>query len=838
MYNALMRNRDNIILMLLSLVAFHFSFGFERLDPCNIDWLFRARADWGTHYLGWAFFREDSWHYPIGNMSGYMYPLGTNVGFTDSIPLFAIPFKLISGLLPEDFQYIGIWLLFCIFLNGYFSLKILTFYRVGKILPFILICFVLVSPIVIYRQAHPALCAHWLLIGSLYNYLSMGATSRFSERLCSQIILLGLSCFITPYLAVVVLAFFAIMCWRSWAIDKNLTLKKTFIYLGSALTLTFVCWVLLGIVGLSKKVDNDSTGFFGIYKMNLNALYNPLGFSKFLPQQKLVSDYQHDAFMYLGLGVLLIGLVAVIYAIYMMVTRKKTYFRKPMIPLLVLSFFLGIFAVTQQVSFNDSILFEIPLLDKLSYLGDTFRASGRFFWSVYYLIILFFFVLYSKLPVSRNIKIGAAVFLFGLQAYDISAIYHKTGDKHGTYEPPLRNDAWNMIFKDFKNIITVMPFEQNLIAPMDYQDIAYLAYKNGNNITNGYSARNNGKAMTEYSKKVVKDIISSNFSEDDLYITNSNNLRFFGQAYKNGMISVTNYDGYFFIYKKDKRLKLPENTPAEKNAVTRAATSGLASAKFLEVPPLPPSQVRVKYNFESQFYENEALQASGWAFVESTQNNVGDSIFLYLSSPKKTYRINTTPKERKDITIVFKAANLDNSGFEGFAFTGNVDEGEYTLRVAIREKSGAWKYSDGPILNIGVKEFVQPKISRLSATKITELRHGIDSFDYQKDILQIRGWAALDRTDSKNTTIELLLHDGSNYWALAAVSENRPDVTKGIGDGYNRDQSGFNAKVNMSGVPSGTYKLILHLSNHDTSTNVYYDTNKIVSVRAKHVQNN
>src|SRR5690606_14740021 len=101
------KNADNTILVGLSLIVYHFAYGLSRLNPTNINWLFQTREDWASHYLGWAFYRDSAWTFPLGDMTGYMHPMGTNIGFTDSIPLLALPLKLISFALPDDFQYFG-----------------------------------------------------------------------------------------------------------------------------------------------------------------------------------------------------------------------------------------------------------------------------------------------------------------------------------------------------------------------------------------------------------------------------------------------------------------------------------------------------------------------------------------------------------------------------------------------------------------------------------------------------------------------------------------------------------------------------------------------------------
>ena len=51
--------------------------------------------------------------------------------FTDSVPLLAVFFKLFRGVLPEQFQYFGLWGLLCFALQGAFG-ALLIFHYVGK----------------------------------------------------------------------------------------------------------------------------------------------------------------------------------------------------------------------------------------------------------------------------------------------------------------------------------------------------------------------------------------------------------------------------------------------------------------------------------------------------------------------------------------------------------------------------------------------------------------------------------------------------------------------------------------------------------------------------------
>ena len=245
--------KSSLILLLLTIVAFHFSLGFEKFNPCNISWLFEARLDWSTHYLGWGFFRDAPWQFPLGTINNYYYPIGTNIGFTDSIPLMALLFKTIGFLLPENFQYFGIWLFLCMLLNGYYSLKIFKYFKVDAVLSYLLVIFILINPVFIFRQIHPSYCAHWLLIGSIYLYLSTkNDIGQINKNIRHFLILLFLSSLITVYLTVAVFGFFALFLFKNYYFEKKINPKKGIVYLFLSLTLIFVSWVLVGLIDFSN----------------------------------------------------------------------------------------------------------------------------------------------------------------------------------------------------------------------------------------------------------------------------------------------------------------------------------------------------------------------------------------------------------------------------------------------------------------------------------------------------------------------------------------------------------------------------------------------------------
>ena len=107
------QGNKNIILYLLSLIlvliVFQISYGLDIVIPTNINWLLSARHDWGQHYLGWAFYRNEHWTFPIGNIDKLCYPVSTNVGYWDSIPLLAFfCLKLVSKFCPAIKAFISL----------------------------------------------------------------------------------------------------------------------------------------------------------------------------------------------------------------------------------------------------------------------------------------------------------------------------------------------------------------------------------------------------------------------------------------------------------------------------------------------------------------------------------------------------------------------------------------------------------------------------------------------------------------------------------------------------------------------------------------------------------
>ena len=101
----------------LGAVTFIVIFGASMISPSNTNWLFAYTSDATQHHLGWVFFRNSPWTFPIGLTDGLTCDGLVSCMYSDSIPLFGLIFKILSPILPDTFQFLGLWGMICFALN-------------------------------------------------------------------------------------------------------------------------------------------------------------------------------------------------------------------------------------------------------------------------------------------------------------------------------------------------------------------------------------------------------------------------------------------------------------------------------------------------------------------------------------------------------------------------------------------------------------------------------------------------------------------------------------------------------------------------------------------------
>lgn len=362
---------ETLLALAVGCLAFAAFGGWRILDPTRTAWLYQG--DFAQHWLGWQFFRETPLlQFPLGRNDNWGLEIGSTIVFTDSIPLLALAFKAFSAWLPRHFQYFGLWVLAGTLLQAALGARLLR--RLGAdAASAVLGCafFALAPPMLFRLQGHMALSAHWTLLAALL--LALGRAFRPGRWLA----LLAAGLLVHAYLFAMLFALFLADLARR-TLHREAGTARLAGALAAALALSLG---IMAVVGYFAAGESGAGGF-GVFRLNLNALFNPLArWSAFLPAQpEGYGDF--EGFNYLGLG----GLAAVLLAGALRLPRGRRTL-PPLAPLAVCCALLTLFALSDHVALGRQELLHYQLPPVLERAASTFRSSGRFFWPPFYLLL-------------------------------------------------------------------------------------------------------------------------------------------------------------------------------------------------------------------------------------------------------------------------------------------------------------------------------------------------------------------------------------------------------------------------------------------------------------------
>lgn len=513
---------DRLLPLLVGAVAFVLIAGIDILVPTHVDWLMRG-GDSAQHWLGWQFFRQSPLlQWPLGANPDYGMALGSSIVFSDSIPLLALAFKPFSVVVPDTFQYFGLWLLACFLLQSYFAWKLLGLFTPNRWLRLLGCAFFLIAPAWLWRlRGHHALFGHWTLLAAIWLYFS----TRFSARRWTG--LLVVTALIHAYLLAMVLAIhLADLVQRGWTRQLSVSSAGRNV-LVAGLSVAAVMWAagyfMLGI--------DSAPGGFGIYRMDLLSLLDPDDIWSMLLPNRDQQPGQYEGFNFLGTGMLGLGLIAGLATAWphgpkhrapLLDTPPAAASAQPegsaaqIAPIVVVSLVLFLFAITNQVTIAGREVLSYPLPTWVQPLADTFRSSGRFFWPVYYLLYLAIFQrLFTRLSTRSAIIICSVALL--VQSVDSQAArewYGKRLAAAPSWSSPLRSALWNDIATRYRKIIVVPPHN----ASPDWKALARFAVDHGMAINTGYFARIDHAMEQQAGRRIVASIVHNRLDADSVYI--------------------------------------------------------------------------------------------------------------------------------------------------------------------------------------------------------------------------------------------------------------------------------------------------------------------------------
>lgn len=519
----MVKERKNcVIAASLGGIAFLLIYGIKILNPQYTDWLLMG-GDPSQHYLGWEFYRRSDWFFPLGLTDQLAYPLKTSVIYTDSIPLFAVFFKLFRHILPAQFQYFGIWGLLCFILQGYYAARILSeriSYRIAVLIGSV--SFIL-SPIMIFRMYyHTALAAHWLILLAIYFFTKhekeyMGILKPVMQWGILGILTGSIHMYFVPMCGAILLGYILCSVWKA----KKISIK--FMYPGISFSAGLVLTVYL-LGGFSSGVD-VGTNNLGLFSFNLNAFFNPMSYSSILKNTSLwnlpfYTQGQYEGFAYLGLGIILLCIIGAVAVIIKLAKKKKPTVYQIMIGLMSIG--LIVFAASPTITWNDKLVLQLPYSSTLYKYWGIFGSSGRMAWPVVYFLMLFGICSIANSMVLERKKLPIAVLLLAclVQIGDLSGqLYrrHENYSNEGVYQSPLVGTVWDDIVSSgkYKNIVWVT----HNIEHTDIIQTAILAMKNQMTMGNFYFARGIDKRgiIEEQLEHVSEDCVYVFLKSDDSF---------------------------------------------------------------------------------------------------------------------------------------------------------------------------------------------------------------------------------------------------------------------------------------------------------------------------------
>ncbi len=489
-FTHLLRGAGPLVAALFGVVWFARLAGVRALDPTNFGWVLTGE-DWSAHVLGWWFFRIEPWALPLGRLDGLMYPLGTSVAYSDSLPLVAVLLKPFSPLLPEGFHYIGLWLAFCFAANAFSGAWMVRRIGGGFLAQVGAGALLATTPVFLPRLGHEALCAHFLLVVLVALHLEAPRDWRHTRRsLVLAGVIVAVSGGIHPYLAAMALPLAAALAVRSALIDRTAPMISALVAPAAYAVVLFATFALFGYVG--GGIPQRAEGF-GWWNADLTTLINSRGFSHLLPELRPGRPH-HEGFGFLGLGVLALLPLALVIAL---LRRSRASFgaelptgvRPPSrvwryLPLALVSLGALVFALATEVKAGPHTLFRADaLFAPLEPLNAAFRSSGRFVWILHYTLTLAAVAAVVRGFAPRHLLAGLILIAAaGLQAADTK--FQRRGlFERSAIDAGLRSPLWGSLGAHYRHLALVPPQQAWVGSPCEGElpghlryPFAYLAY--------------------------------------------------------------------------------------------------------------------------------------------------------------------------------------------------------------------------------------------------------------------------------------------------------------------------------------------------------------------------
>ena len=572
-------------------VVFIYATGGRIIDPTNRDWL--MLGDSAQHYLGWAFFRDTPLlQWPIGANPKLGLDFASSIVFTDSIPLAAFVFKPLNVVLPETFQYLGVWIWMCFVLQAYFGVRLLARRVADRSLCGLGAALIVLAPVLSYRLVHQgyghiALVSHFVILAALDLYLDeRGSVRKWAILICCALLIQAY------FVPMVVAIWLASMVSRRLAIRD--TARQVAIVLGSLGIVAVVSgFASLGgrlFVGDSSVTPEDFPYRFRWQPMALvdSATDFSTGWSHVMADQlELFGDV--EGFTYLGSGLLLVVLPAVVLSmlrkrsgivsardvvvvlgivaacafvvpsrlfstgiavmlfVVVAVIAGRSIRERRHRALLVAAVLLGVYSMTMRPGVGRRTFFEYDLVPVLEQFTQTFRTHARSSWVLYYVVLLALVVLVAtRLP--RRLAIGVLALAVVVSVVDsnpaMSQVRHRFTSQP-VWVNQLDDPMWEEVVQGRDAIITYPPLNNDLEGRWIH--IEDFVQRRGMATNAGYFSRWSIDTYVRVNQRLHDELRAGEFDPKSLYVIFDPDMWAFLSSDPTRFAFIGDIDGYLVV---------------------------------------------------------------------------------------------------------------------------------------------------------------------------------------------------------------------------------------------------------------------------------------------------
>ena len=551
------KNKINFLFLFISFFYLILIIGLDNISFQSTGWL-HAGNDRTLPQLGWHFFKNDIWRFPLGSNPNYGDELGSSIIFADTIPILALIFKMFRSLIPDNFQYISLWYFICFYLQLFFSFKIIKKFTNSVLYSLIGSFFFLITPIFMWKLAMiPALAGQWTLLIALY----LGLSKKIDQAKWSWFFLIILSSLINFYFMIMIIAAYSLLRIFNLKFDKINIIK----FIKDIIFITTFLLLVLYVAGYFqvRMVDAMALGF-GRDKLNLLSIFDSVNttdgirWSWFLPDIKLDHYEENEGFNYFGLGQMLLFLFAFLlffnknYKINLQSIKNNKNIKK----FFFISIFFTLWALSNKISLGSYTLLEIPLNKYIYGLFSIVRPTGRLFWIVsYFLLILTIIIIYQCFDKRKSLIILFSFLL--IQIADTSiGIKQCMNSLIVNDSAHVKDQLWKDLFGKYKIIKNTYP--RNYAGV--FSKFSYSIEKNNIIKTNLVKlGRVNRKTIADARHHLYDNFRKKDLSLDTVYvITNLSHLRHLKYLFKNENVGFFYRDNVWVMVANEKE-KMNEN---------------------------------------------------------------------------------------------------------------------------------------------------------------------------------------------------------------------------------------------------------------------------------------